>query len=333
MKVLVSRPLTLKKDCTFPGHYRVFADEQRLSHDYGLKYPRAVSEYVLRSRLAADLLGERGRVDAIVTGRYGEVFAALQGLLPLRRTPHLLLDVEWPHRRRPGLRKWLSGVWHRAVARGAWKIQVFCEVEADNYAAYYGIDRDRFIWLPYCVDPDTNVAVVEEDFIFSGGTQHRDYATLFAAVDGMPMEVRIGAPRESVAGLKLPDNVTCLGRLPGPEFLTQMARARLVVLALEDGLLRYPGVITYVTALRLGKCVIVNDPHGARSYITNGETGVLVPSNDPQALAETIRTLWFDRDRRQAVASRAREHAARYFSLERYRSDVDALLCRLESQE
>lgn len=332
MKVLLSRPLTLRNDCTFPANYRVLGDERRLSYDYGQKYPRLISDYVLRSRLAVDLLSSRGAADAIVTGRYGEVFAAAQGLLPFRK-PHLLLDVEWPHRRRAGLRRWLSRLWHQGVARGAWKIQVFCEAEADNYAAHYGIDRDKFVWVPYCVDLPDAPEPSEEDYVFTGGTQHRDYATLMEAVAGLEMPVRIAAPRESLEGLTLPPNVGCLGRVTPAKFLAEMARARLVVLSLESGLMRYPGVITYVTALRLGKCVIVNDPDGAKSYVVNGKTGVLIPAKNPPALAEAIQGLWADDARRRTLAERARSFAAEHFSLARYREHLAALLYQLESRE
>jgi glycosyltransferase involved in cell wall biosynthesis len=333
MRVLFSQPLTLGRDYRSPPHYRCVGDERRLSYEFGQRYPRLFSDYVLRSHLALALARQRSHYDAIITGRYGEFFAALQGLSPAPRKPHLLLDVEWPQRHTRTWRRWWSGCLHRLIARGSWRIQVFCEAEADNYAAHYGIARDKFVWLPYCTEVDDSAyPIAEDDYVFTGGWQQRDHATFLQAVSELQVPVKLAAPRSRLASTSLPANVECLDVLSRPAFLTAMARARLVVLSLEAGLMRYPGVITYVTALRMGKCVIVNDPYGARSYITHGETGWLVRESDPQALATAIGALWDNSRRRSELATNARDHAARHFTLACYAARVDALLRQLDPE-
>lgn len=64
-----------------------------------------------------------------------------------------------------------------------------------------------------------------------------------------------------------------------------------MVVSVDPKPMRRSGVITYATALRLGKCCVVNDPSGASSYIRHGETGYLVPSEDPLALRHQIEFL------------------------------------------
>jgi glycosyltransferase involved in cell wall biosynthesis len=165
---------------------------------------------------------------------------------------------------------------------------------------------------------------------FSRGVHHRDYRTLAKALAEFPAPLRVAAPADRLVNLG--PTAEALGLLSRDAFFAAMAKARLVVLSLQSGLLRFPGVITYVTALRMGKCVVVNDPRGARSYITDGETGVLVPPGDPQALADKLRRLWHDDRLRRGIAARAREYAAAHFTTARYLADIEAL-CRQAAGE
>jgi glycosyltransferase involved in cell wall biosynthesis len=301
-------------------------NEGRLSFVLGRGLPGPLAECAARSVLATSVLARSAGHDAVVTGRYGEFLALLRTLLPRARRPHLLLDVEWPYRRGGRLRSLASRCFHRRVAAGASKIQVFCHAEAGNYARHYGIDSGKFVWIPYCTDRPADVAPSRDgDYIFTGGRHHRDFETLWHAVEGLPYPVRVaGAPG---SGHSLPANGTVLGPLSRQSFFAQMAGARLVVLSLEPGMMRYPGVITYVTAMALGKCVIVNDPHGAVSYIADGQTGVIVPERSAEALRTTIVRLWEENALRRTIADNAAEHAAHSLSTARYFRDIHAV-CR-----
>ena len=104
------------------------------------------------------------------------------------------------------------------------------------------------------------------------------------------------------------------GRLAKDEFWTSLARARVVVLSLDPEVMRRPGVITYVTAMRMGKCVIVNDPRGARSYIADGKTGLVVPARDPGALRAALTRVLDDGGLRRRLAVNARDFAAAHFA-------------------
>jgi glycosyltransferase involved in cell wall biosynthesis len=322
--VLFSQPLSLRTVHDLPDHFTCLPGEAGLSYAFGQKYPPRIADYILRGQLALHLLRQRHHYSAIVTGRYGEGFAILQGLIPFGRKPHLLLDVEWPTPRTSGWRRLASRWYHRLVARGAWKIQVFCEAEADTYAEHVGIPRDRFVWVPYCTDQDgADYGVAEGDYLFTGGLHHRDYTTLGRALAEQPLPLWVAAPPEHLHGLG--PTALPLGRVSRDEYFRAMARSRLVVQSLQAGVLRFPGVITYVTAMRMGKCVVVNETRGARSYIRDGETGILVPPGDPQALADALRRLWHDDRLRRQIGERARAYAARHFSTARWLADVEAL--------
>jgi glycosyltransferase involved in cell wall biosynthesis len=328
-KVLFSQPVTLHLDVPLPAGSRVARREADDVRSFGQRFGPGIGELLLGGAYALRLWRQGSAYDVLVTGRCGQIYAALRGFLPGRCKPHVLLGVEWLHRHRRWWRKLIS-VWdHRLIARGAWKIQVFCESEAADYANYYGIDRNKFVWIPYCTDvDDRSYPTAEGDYVFSGGTQDRDYDTLFRAAEGLSAEVRVAVRSDRVSAERLPANVRLLGRLPKDEFWSALARARVVVLSLDPDVMRRPGVITYVTAMRLGKCVIVNDPRGASSYVADGKTGLVVPARDPAALRSALRRVLDDGDMRQRLAGNARDFAAEHFAAARYAADLAALLRR-----
>src|ERR1700735_2966087 len=130
MKVLFSRPLTAPPGA-LPEGFTEIECESNLSARFSRRFPAAISEHLAQLYLAFKLFALRSRFDTVVTGRYGELFAIMQGLLPFKR-PHLLLDVEWYSTHRRHWRHWLSSWMHRRIAAGADGIQVFCRVEATN---------------------------------------------------------------------------------------------------------------------------------------------------------------------------------------------------------
>ncbi len=330
-KVLFSHPVTLHFDPPLPPGSRVLWREAGDVRAFGLRHGPRLGELLLGGAYALRLWRHGGPFDVLVTGRCGQLYAALRGMFPFGRKPHVLLGVEWLHRHRRFWRKAVSVIDHRLIARGAWKIQVFCRCEALDYAAYYGIDPHKFVWIPYCTNADDRRYPTDDgNYLFTGGTQDRDYATLFRAAERLPAELRVAAREDRVPG-PVPANVRLLGRLPRDEFWSALAGAKAVVLSLDAGVMRRPGVITYVTAMRLGKCVVVNDPRGTQGYVTDGKTGLVVRSGDPAALRSAIDRVLADDDLRRRLGANARAFAAEHLCAGRYARDLAALLARWRS--
>jgi glycosyltransferase involved in cell wall biosynthesis len=327
MRVLYSRPLTAPK-IQLPQNFHQVEDESDLSWRLAQRFPWAgrYSEHLAGLRLALTLLGLRRGFDVVVTGRYGEWFALLQSFLPFGRRPHLLLDVEWYESHSSAWRRKFNRWLHRRIIQSANRVQVFCQVEAPNYAAYFGVKESKFVWIPYCTDANPAPAApnADADFIFTSGVHQRDYQTLLTAVAGLPVELRIAAPLAEFRFLEVPANVKLLGEIPAGAYWNTLINARFLVLSLRPETLRRPGVITYVGAMRMGKCVVVNDPAGAASYIRNGETGFLVPPADPRILRDQICFLLDHPEVVNTVERNAEESARKLFSVAQYIIDVES---------
>lgn len=69
-------------------------------------------------------------------------------------------------------------------------------------------------------------------------------------------------------------------------------------------------------ALAAGLPVIATDVGGASEQVIDGETGLLVPSRNPEALAAAMLRLAADPDLRQQLGAHGREHVRMHFSME-----------------
>jgi glycosyltransferase involved in cell wall biosynthesis len=79
---------------------------------------------------------------------------------------------------------------------------------------------------------------------------------------------------------------------------------------------------TAVEAQLAGRPVVVSAVQGLREIVTHGKTGLLVPADDPVALAAAVASLLDDPDRAQALAAAGQRSAQQHFSLDRYRSVI-----------
>ncbi|MDO8463546.1 MAG: glycosyltransferase [bacterium] len=75
--------------------------------------------------------------------------------------------------------------------------------------------------------------------------------------------------------------------------------------------------IAAIEASACGIPVIASGVGGLREAIVDGETGILVPPEDPKALADAIRDLADDRPRRMFLGHAGRRHVERTFTIER----------------
>jgi glycosyltransferase involved in cell wall biosynthesis len=232
----------------------------------------------------------------------------------LARVPHVLVTHHTPELpRRDNLAGW---TWWRLG--WATRPEVVYTSEADrardgrspSHVVPLGIDLDRF---------DTARPTLEKWRPLVGNVARlapqKDHRTLIEAIRLVP-EVELvivgdGELREELERLAQGLPVRFLGaRGDVPELL-----ASFDVFALPS---LYEGLcLAVLEAQAAGVPVVATPVGGIRETVVDGETGVLVPTHDPGALAAAIRRLLDDRPAAEAMAAEAKRRVRERFSVER----------------
>jgi len=115
--------------------------------------------------------------------------------------------------------------------------------------------------------------------------------------------------RAFVAEAGLQESVTFLGALDKSALMEEYSNCSALVLSsvLETA----PMVI--MEAMAAGRAVVSTDAGGARYLVEQGQTGLVVPSEDEEALGEALYQVLCDEDKLQAMGHRAREVAIQRF--------------------
>jgi glycosyltransferase involved in cell wall biosynthesis len=110
---------------------------------------------------------------------------------------------------------------------------------------------------------------------------------------------------------ELPPGVIALGRIPHAAVMEAWRRC---TIALAPSVWAEPFGIVALEAMVAGKPLVASNTGGLADTVVHGETGLLVPAGDADALAEGIRQLLVDPQLRvrlgQAAAQRATEYRA-----------------------
>jgi glycosyltransferase involved in cell wall biosynthesis len=201
--------------------------------------------------------------------------------------------------------------------RGARRIVVPSRYLA-NVAGSWGLDPGR---IEVLVNPAPPPADVEParlgpgTFVFVGRLTHQKALPVLleatAAVDGAMLElVGSGADRPAleaiVAARQLGNRVRFAGALPRHEVLAHLAGARAAVLSSAWENLPHAAV----EALAVGTPVVSTAVGGVPEVVRDGENGLLVPPNDPAALAGALRSILDDDALRARLAAAAKPSVA-----------------------
>jgi len=82
---------------------------------------------------------------------------------------------------------------------------------------------------------------------------------------------------------------------------------------------------TLLEAMGCERAVVATRVAGCSDIVREGETGLLVPPAQPEALAEALITLGQDPSRRREMGKRGREWVERRYSLERFITKLETL--------
>jgi glycosyltransferase involved in cell wall biosynthesis len=271
--------------------------------------------YNLKGSLAAlRLFARRGRCRGIVTdgGASGVLLAYLQMLFPRGRKPHVMIDCLWDLR--PGTpRAWFKRLRLRLAALSVHRFVVWAGHEVEDYARAFGLPREKLAYVPFHTTVhDYEYDVRDDGYLFAGGNSGRDYRPLIEAVRPLDLPVWIASTRPSLfRGVELPQHVRVHPTTP-TGFRQAMAGARLVVIAMESGLLHSGGQQTCLNAMYMGKPTIAVGRKWAADFIEDGVTGLIVDYDDPVGLRQAIAWVLANPEAARGMGERARDHAATF---------------------
>ena len=256
----------------------------------------------------------RRRCRGLVTdgGASGVLLAWLQNLCPRGRRPHVMVDCNWYLSGRP-FRDRLKALRLRVAARSVHRFVVWASHEVDDYAAAFGLPREKLAYVPF---HDTlygyDYEVRDDGYLFAGGNFDRDYPTLVEAVRPLGVPVWIATTRpEQLAGVDVPRHVRVEGTTAAG-FRQAMAAARLVVVPMQPGLLHSGGQQTALNAMALGKPTIAVGRKWAVDLMEDGVHGLVVDYGDVAGLRRAVRRVLEDAGWAGRLAARGKAHAAQF---------------------
>jgi glycosyltransferase involved in cell wall biosynthesis len=87
--------------------------------------------------------------------------------------------------------------------------------------------------------------------------------------------------------------------------------------------------IAVLESMAAGKAVVATNIGGIPEIVEDGVTGLLVPPEDPEALAAAIIELLDDPERRQRMGAAGKERALGHFTLDRYVKEIEELYAQV----
>jgi glycosyltransferase involved in cell wall biosynthesis len=264
----------------------------------------------------------------IVGGRYDVIVSWAEHLGIPFATLLMLSGTRFPH---VGIFSWISRPKKAILLRFARsrfnRIVLMSSRQREFAIRNIGLPPERIAFLRWPVDhkfwrPSNRQA----DTICAVGREMRDYATLVEALRGTGIPCHIAAGGQASRRKKdpwvrtlsrtetLPPNVTV-----GPKSFVELRdlyqRSLFVVMPLlptkTDN-----GTTTILEAMSTGRAVICSKVEGQRDVIREGETGLLVPPEDPAALRRAIEYLWKNPAEAERMGEAARKYVEAHHALD-----------------
>jgi glycosyltransferase involved in cell wall biosynthesis len=186
------------------------------------------------------------------------------------------------------------------------KVLVYSPIQQEHAINAWRVPREGVNLIPYCTDtdffrPEEDIEVKDEQ-ICSVGSEWRDQKTLLRVIAEMPditLKMTSYSPWtkqvQTVPGHELPHNAK-VGRYEYIDLRRLYASSMFCVVPLQNADFA-AGITAILEGMAMGKPVISTATVGMHpGIIKDGENGLLVPPNDPNALAIAIRRLRNDRD-------------------------------------
>jgi glycosyltransferase involved in cell wall biosynthesis len=191
------------------------------------------------------------------------------------------------------------------------------------HTVHLGIDANYFEPQPF--PPDLHDPLV----LSVGKDLARDYATLATALDDLGVRGEIACLGRNLEGVRLPPRVH--SRFVEPSKLRELYReAACVVLPQRAESYHYGteggGLTALLEALACARPVVVTERPILRDYVTDGETALVVPPEQPDALSAAIAQILDDRELASRLGTAARRSVEQSFTSRQFAERIAPIL-------
>lgn len=250
--------------------------------------------------------------------------------LRFARVPRIVLVGFIYTSRRSRLLMALRRLYFRCVFAFADTVLCHSAFELEHYRRIFRGCRARFAYIPFGLHvagrESMSGTAVEPRYVLAAGRSGRDYRTLFDAVRGQDIRVRVVCDSsDALADLDVPPNVVVLRDCYGSAYLRELAGASIVAVPLAVDQIS-AGQMVMLQAMSLGKPVVVTRTPTIEEYVTDGEQAVLVPRADAVALRRAIEDLLASPERIAAMGRAGLRTFEEKFSMRSYVRNVLAAI-------
>lgn len=294
--------------------YRIIAGEvrHRFKHRLWMVFVGrpATAWFALRAAWQS-LAREAERPRVIVVWTHIEVL--IVGLVRwlLRRQTAIVLVGFILTERTGRLHNLLRRLYFRRVLSVAQLVIVHSRVEAERYARQFAGLPARFAFIPWGSHID-DIARLEREApaqpadVLCAGKSGRDYPTLFGALGGTGVRVKVVCDlAEALAGCSPAANIEVLDHCYGDAYLREVLHARCVVVPLGVGDIS-AGQMVLLQAMELGKAAVITRTATTVDYVRDGHDALLVDPGNPAALREAVERLLADDALRLRIGQQAK---------------------------
>lgn len=199
---------------------------------------------------------------------------------------------------------------------------------------HYSIDQDFYAPL-YDVEQTPNM------IMSIGEPRSRHYPSLFQAVDGLPVTLKVAGfghwyareKKESPSPMgTIPKNVSMTRHLSQQDLRHLYASSQFVVLPVRN-LVYSAGATASLEAGSMARAVIAYRSRGIMDYIIDGETGILVEPGNASAMRDAIQFLLANPHEAKRLGENARQRIFEELNLETYVGKIADVLLEKESAE
>ena len=213
----------------------------------------------------------------------------------------------------------LSDGWKRLFARQILRrvdrFIVHARSEIGTYARWLGAKEEKFRFVPLQRGKIVGMkpSRISSPYVVSMGSANRDYKTLVGAVLGTGIKTVIISKKSEIDNLPEHPDLVKLTDLTWEECDSILSSAKLNVVPIANSQTA-SGQVSFTSSLRLGVPTIATRTVGTVDYISDGETGLLVPPGDAPALRRAIELIWRDETFGSRIGAAGREYAEKYLS-------------------